>query len=163
MIRLKKSFLFVLPILLLAASCKKDTVNNAGGAPPNINPNANNFRFIAQGNSHEVTTFVLQDLGDIIYIHHEDTLNTNFGFKFNKSIEPGNYDFGYDSDFEFIYALYLPGAENYHSINDSGSITITKNDTENRILKGNFQCPVARIDNPNDITLITAGAFCINY
>lgn len=163
MIRLKKSFLFVLPIMLMAASCKKDTVDNANGAPPSINPNANTFRFVADGNNHEVATFVLQDLGDIIYISHEDSLNTNFGFKFDENIEPGNYDFGYTSDFEFMYTLYLPGAENYHSINNSGSITITKNDIENRLIKGNFQCPVAKTDDPNDIKLITSGAFQINY
>ncbi|MCC1483220.1 hypothetical protein [Winogradskyella immobilis] len=51
----------------------------------------------------------------------------------------------------------------YCSIEDSGTLTITRYDSENRIVSGTFNCIVQNRDDPNDFIEITQGRFDIKW
>lgn len=51
----------------------------------------------------------------------------------------------------------------YCSIEDSGTLTISRYDYENKIVSGTFSFSAVNKDNPNDIIEITEGRFDINW
>lgn len=51
----------------------------------------------------------------------------------------------------------------YCSIENSGTLHITRYDFENRILSGTFSCTMQNRDNPNDIVELTQGRFDIKW
>ncbi|WP_445730732.1 hypothetical protein [Mariniflexile sp.] len=50
----------------------------------------------------------------------------------------------------------------YCSVENGGTIAVTKYDSDNRIVSGTFSCKVKNKDNPEDVIEITQGRFDIN-
>ena len=51
----------------------------------------------------------------------------------------------------------------YCSIENTGTLTITRYDYENRVFSGIFSCKAVNRDNPDDIVEITQGRFDIKW
>lgn len=159
---MKKKIFPLLSILLIAAACKKENSNSNGSFTPQ---NSKQISFNVDGTSYVFSdTNVLADnLGSIIHVHHEDSLNNYFVFEFKKNIAVGNYEFSTDSQFQFMYAYGLDSAQFYKSINQSGTVHISSNDQVNHFVQGSFSCPVRKNVAPYDVKTVNSGTFSIRY
>ncbi|WP_124641121.1 DUF5025 domain-containing protein [Amniculibacterium aquaticum] len=83
-------------------------------------------------------------------------------------LKQSNFHNGIDSiPFNHIYfKIWDSNISNYAyygSIENLGSINVTRYDFANRIFSGNFSGKFVRYDNPNDYIIITDGRFDINW
>lgn len=158
---MKKKLIPLLSILIIASACKKET-----GTDGSFTPQSNKqitFNVDGTNYSYVDTNFHATDLGSVIHVHQEDSLNNYFVFEVKKNIAVGNYDFSTDSQFQFMFAYGLDTNQFYKSINHSGSVHISSNDQVNHVIQGNFSCPMKKNVTPYDVKQVNSGTFSIRY
>jgi hypothetical protein len=103
--------------------------------------------------------------GGLISIHILELRQNEIGTYF---INQGNCDDGIDSPINTnIYCRVYDAAEQvfkwYCSIENAGTLTITRYDLDNRIVSGIFSCTMQNKENPNEQIEITDGRFDIKW
>jgi len=123
------------------------------GTPPNYTYNEIKVRDFKSGN------------GGIIIIHFNNLHQNNEGvFDINQS----NCQDGLSANNNINITCRLWNEETqefewFCSVNNTGKLTVTKYNFENRLLSGTFSCSVVNQNNPNDIIEITEGRFDIKW
>ena len=131
---------------------------NVGGAPPTA------MQWVGLHNSnYDYTELIVVDgassVGFKITIHIEN-LNIIGVYPLKQSNFQGQVDgVRFNNIFFKIWDKNISNYAYYGSLEDQGIINITRNDTQNYIISGNFSGKFVRYDNPNEFITITDGRF----
>ena len=101
--------------------------------------------------------------GDRIYIYIYNLTSTG---TYSFGLSNGEEDLTFKPDFPYCWVRTFDtttGGIRYFSNTDSGTITITKLDTVNKIVSGTFRLTVFNKDNPHETIEISDGRFDINW
>ncbi|GAA0873123.1 hypothetical protein GCM10009117_22700 [Gangjinia marincola] len=159
---MKKSLTLLLLVAISLISCNNDDDNDPG------NPSNDTFFAVVDGEDYDppfVSAFNTTSINTVIITGAMGNTAEQIQIFVPVDIVPGTYEW-FDDDQAFVQGYYSPPTSNDaddDGFADSGSITITENDIQNRRISGTFNFVSEPAVNGGAVYTVTNGSFSVTH